>query len=604
MEKGRPMKQINHRPRRWTEYITRNKETEFFFRALGNGPLNSIEVLGTRSAGVTDFLQQLHRIYNHKMDATKQAQNLIMVFVSVEEVRTPADFFDKLIKATRQELKCLLEERIARSLKKELVWVGKEAISRNLVPSLIDSLVEAPAGKDASLNMEDFRTWVENLLMRFQSANFAFLIDGLDQIANHPDQFTLDFLNFLRALCRDGRLSWVVGTHRSVVEICHEISGLNRISPFSNIFSHRIILGTIDCQEAEELISVWAKERNVTINPTEIQAIQEIAGPWPRVLNAAADHWTSLKRIGMVDVKQEIIVQLLISPRLTVSGFMESYWHDLSSKEKDFLRSVINGEWQSSRSLSAQLELLGILKTTGQKTIITSRLFEEWVRTYSPVRNDPKWQQLRMSSLANSWFETGRLLFDLEAEVSRQQVPAVSYPELDQWRSLLDEQRNYLQDQLSECGVGLRRILERLDQLEDRFSKRLDLFLLVYQQVSEEQQALLADMLGGIYNISEDTDLMQRAVEQTRQAIEQIHMGNCSITKEVQTALEALADKGSKMDFNQKFELTLPVIPFLLNYQISFESGVELGAVWDELCQRLNHKKKDSIAHKKVVERK
>jgi hypothetical protein len=397
MEKGRPMKQINHRPRRWTEYITRNKETEFFFRALGNGPLNSIEVLGTRSAGVTDFLQQLHRIYNHKMDATKQAQNLIMVFVSVEEVRTPADFFDKLIKATRQELKCLLEERIARSLKKELVWVGKEAISRNLVPSLIDSLVEAPAGKDASLNMEDFRTWVENLLMRFQSANFAFLIDGLDQIANHPDQFTLDFLNFLRALCRDGRLSWVVGTHRSVVEICHEISGLNRISPFSNIFSHRIILGTIDCQEAEELISVWAKERNVTINPTEIQAIQEIAGPWPRVLNAAADHWTSLKRIGMVDVKQEIIVQLLISPRLTVSGFMESYWHDLSSKEKDFLRSVINGEWQSSRSLSAQLELLGILKTTGQKTIITSRLFEEWVRTYSPVRNGPSPSRLFLS---------------------------------------------------------------------------------------------------------------------------------------------------------------------------------------------------------------
>jgi hypothetical protein len=234
MQKIERKKQGNYQPR-WTQFITRTKDTDLFFRVLGEGGLlNSIEVLGTRSAGVTNFLQQLYKIHKSKT-SLKESQNLVMVFVDVEHVTTQADFYAKIITASRNEINGLLEGRLTRSLKKGLKWVGEEEISRTLVPSLMDSLLEMPEDNRA-VSLEEFRTWVEILLRRFRNAYFAFLIDGFDQIANHKDQFTNDFLNFLRALCRDGHLCWVVGTHRSVVDLCRDICGDHRISPFSNIF--------------------------------------------------------------------------------------------------------------------------------------------------------------------------------------------------------------------------------------------------------------------------------------------------------------------------------------------------------------------------------
>jgi hypothetical protein len=301
------------------------------------------------------------------------------------------------------------------------------------------------------------------------------------------------------------------------------------------------------------------------------------------LLNAAADYWTSLKKIGVVDVKQETIVQLLMSPRLRVADFMETYWHDLSADDKDLLRCIINGGRLTSNRSSSLLEL-GILKTNGLKTEIASRLFEEWIRTSSPANQDPKWQQLRRSSLVHSWIETGRLLFDLETGASKLDDTLVS---------VINGQNNFLKDQLNEYGLGIQRVLERLDKLEDGVKLRLDSFLVVYQQVSDENQALLADMLSGIDHICQDEQLIKHAVEQVHLAVEQTRKNNgTNIGDDVRRALEVLGDKGSKLEFNQKFELTLPVIPFLLNYSASFDGGVELGAVWDELCTRIKKRSK------------
>ena len=43
----------------------------------------------------------------------------------------------------------------------------------------------------------------------------------------------------------------------------------------------------------------------------------------------------------------------------------------------------------------------------------------------------------------------------------------------------------------------------------------------------------------------------------------------------------------SNLSLQQQFELTLPVIPFLLEYKLALGAGVDLGAVWQELVARV-----------------
>lgn len=38
----------------------------------------------------------------------------------------------------------------------------------------------------------------------------------------------------------------------------------------------------------------------------------------------------------------------------------------------------------------------------------------------------------------------------------------------------------------------------------------------------------------------------------------------------------------SDLDTHQQFELSLPIIPFLLEYKLVIEANVDLEAVWDE----------------------
>ena len=43
----------------------------------------------------------------------------------------------------------------------------------------------------------------------------------------------------------------------------------------------------------------------------------------------------------------------------------------------------------------------------------------------------------------------------------------------------------------------------------------------------------------------------------------------------------------SDLGFRQQLELSLPVIPFLLEYKIGLDAGVDLGVVWKEFVERV-----------------
>ncbi len=584
----------------WQKYITRDKETDFFFRAIRGKDklLQSIEVFGTRSSGVTDFLRHLHDVNSAGKPAARGLQDIIMVYVDIESVENQSDFYEAIIAATRDELAKALKEPIHQSLHSGLSWVTDDAVLSELSACLLERLT--PARVPEPVTRRRFDEWLKNLLKTLGGVNFAFLIDSFDHITLHSDEFNLDFLNAMRNWGREGRPSWVIGTHQPVIDICDKIrKPKERISPLSNIFfAEPIILGSIARKEAERLISAWASARGVTLEPDEVDGIIEISGPWPRILNYAAQHWTSLKRMGG-SVRKEAVVHMLLSPRLHIANHLAAFWSDLSAEQIRQLRAIVDGSQTVPGGNTNQLELLGVIRQAGQRKRISSLLFEEWIRTCSPAEETAtsNWHKTRIESLVRSLNEAYKDYYDIRTQIFLYSYLNGEPLDAENIEGLLDGTRGHLRRELESSGVqDLDLILSRLEQMEDRLYGKLDSFEVIYRQVSSQNQSALAELLIEVHQNKVEQELARRTVAEVQKAIEQIRSQGLPTTDPaIRKALESLADKGSSLDFNQQFELSLPVIPFLLEYKVSLGGGVELGAVWDELCQRIQkRRKKDS----------
>ena len=73
-----------------------------------------------------------------------------------------------------------------------------------------------------------------------------------------------------------------------------------------------------------------------------------------------------------------------------------------------------------------------------------------------------------------------------------------------------------------------------------------------------------------------------------RKVLQHIHattfIADAAVKKSLDDIYQAV---NSNLSFHQQLEFTLPVIPFLLEYKIGLDAGVDLGAVWKELRERL-----------------
>lgn len=132
-------------------------------------------------------------------------------------------------------------------------------------------------------------------------------------------------------------------------------------------------------------------------------------------------------------------------------------------------------------------------------------------------------------------------------------------------------------------------ILSRLDSMEDLISGKLDNLKrgqkIIYQRIKPVDQAAVEAILVEIRQNRIEQDVVQNTLDAIRHSLKYIQTEGLPIkdAEIEQTLADIYQEVVSNLDFQQQFELSLPVIPFLLSYKISLGAGIDLGAVWNDL---------------------
>ncbi|MCB0367972.1 MAG: caspase family protein [Bdellovibrionales bacterium] len=135
-------------------------------------------------------------------------------------------------------------------------------------------------------------------------------------------------------------------------------------------------------------------------------------------------------------------------------------------------------------------------------------------------------------------------------------------------------------------------ILHRLDDMESRLGKKLEDIKrgqrAIYQRLSPHTQSTVEKILFELQHQRIDQQTMHNTIEAVRRVLKNIQKNGVKIDDvEIKQFLKDIyMEVTSGLSFNQQFELSLPLIPFLLDYKLSLEGGVDLGAVWEELKKR------------------
>ena len=111
----------------------------------------------------------------------------------------------------------------------------------------------------------------------------------------------------------------------------------------------------------------------------------------------------------------------------------------------------------------------------------------------------------------------------------------------------------------------------------------------IYAKIGEVERASLAQILSAVQHGRVEQGEIQRTLDAVRRALKQILTEGIAIDDgEVKKALEDIYKSvNSDLDTHQQLELSLPIIPFLLEYKLGIDANVDLEAVWKELIQRV-----------------
>ncbi|MBK8988208.1 MAG: caspase family protein [Chloroflexi bacterium] len=120
----------------------------------------------------------------------------------------------------------------------------------------------------------------------------------------------------------------------------------------------------------------------------------------------------------------------------------------------------------------------------------------------------------------------------------------------------------HIDGQTDELKAGLRAIYARLPADDTETLERI-LSELHYQRLEQAE--------------------MERTVESVRRVLQQNQITDDELKELMEKVYRQVT---SSLSMEEQFELTLPVIPLLLNYKISLSGGVELDALWQEFKDR------------------
>lgn len=139
-------------------------------------------------------------------------------------------------------------------------------------------------------------------------------------------------------------------------------------------------------------------------------------------------------------------------------------------------------------------------------------------------------------------------------------------------------------------------IMSRFDEMRLDLAERLDDLkqgqAAIYHRIDSESQLALNSILKEIRQGRVEQGQLQRTINSIRLALKSIQDVGLPVDDE---ELRKLLDDiyraiNSDLTFQQKVELSIPIIPLLLRYKIELGAGVDLGAVWKELVELARQK--------------
>ena len=108
----------------------------------------------------------------------------------------------------------------------------------------------------------------------------------------------------------------------------------------------------------------------------------------------------------------------------------------------------------------------------------------------------------------------------------------------------------------------------------------------IYQRISASDRGTLEAIRTEIRQGRVEQGQMENTLDAIRRTLQHVQEVGLPVADEdvKQSLADIYRSVNSDLDFRQQLELSLPVIPFLLQYRVGFEAGVDLREVWKELA--------------------
>jgi hypothetical protein len=140
-------------------------------------------------------------------------------------------------------------------------------------------------------------------------------------------------------------------------------------------------------------------------------------------------------------------------------------------------------------------------------------------------------------------------------------------------------------------------IMRRIDEMHLDLGERLDDLkqgqAAIYHRISSKSQLALNSILKEIRRGRVEQGQLQRTIDSIRRALKNIQdVGLPVDDEELGKSLDEIYRAvNSDLTFQQKLELSIPIIPLLLEYKIELGAEVDFGAVWEELVKLVQQNK-------------
>lgn len=140
------------------------------------------------------------------------------------------------------------------------------------------------------------------------------------------------------------------------------------------------------------------------------------------------------------------------------------------------------------------------------------------------------------------------------------------------------------------------KLLNRLDSIHIDLGEKINDLKLgqaaIYKHIDHKTQLTLQDILEAIRLGRIEQGYLQRTLDAVRRVLKhQQNVGSSIDERELKESLDKIYQSiNSDLNFHQGVELTIPIIPLLLQYKVDVGAGVDLASVWAELVELVNRK--------------